>query len=113
MDYRHPARAVLSAQLTPRSCTDLVLGTGISRVVIAWLEPVLFVADAQGRERLDAAGVEVAELEDLSGRARNRTGSFRCDAPPTSELGYPGTTVSGKGPYGRVIAGVAAATMRW
>jgi len=54
----------------PRSCTDLVLGTGISRVVIAWLEPGLFVADAQGRERLEAAGVEVAELEDLSGRAK-------------------------------------------
>ena len=25
----------------------------------------------------------------------------------------PGTTVSGKGPYGRVIAGAAAAMMRW
>lgn len=54
----------------PRSCTGLVLGADTSRVVIAWLEPVLFVADAQGRERLEAAGVEVAGLEDLSGRAK-------------------------------------------
>ena len=54
----------------PRSYTDLVLGTGISRVVIAWLEPGLLVAGAQGREQLEAAGVKVAELEDLSGRAK-------------------------------------------
>jgi hypothetical protein len=30
----------------PAALGDLVLGTGISRVVIAWLEPGLFVTEA-------------------------------------------------------------------
>jgi diaminohydroxyphosphoribosylaminopyrimidine deaminase/5-amino-6-(5-phosphoribosylamino)uracil reductase len=54
----------------PRTCTQLILGTGISRVVIAWLEPALFVADCQGRELLEAAGVSVTEIPELGGRAR-------------------------------------------
>ncbi len=54
----------------PRTCTELILGTGISRVVIAWLEPALFVADCQGRELLEAAGVTVTEIPDLADQAR-------------------------------------------
>ena len=54
----------------PRTCTELMLGTGISHVVIAWLEPALFVADCQGRELLEAAGVTVTEIPDLADRAR-------------------------------------------
>lgn len=59
----------------PRSCTELILatrasGTGIRRVVIAWREPSLFVADCQGYELLERAGVEVAELPEFAGRAR-------------------------------------------
>jgi diaminohydroxyphosphoribosylaminopyrimidine deaminase/5-amino-6-(5-phosphoribosylamino)uracil reductase len=54
----------------PRTCTELILGTGISHVVIAWLEPALFVADCQGRELLEAAGVTVTEIPDLADRAR-------------------------------------------
>jgi len=54
----------------PRACTQLILATGIRRVVIAWLEPALFVADCQGRELLEAAGVTVAEIPDLAGLAR-------------------------------------------
>jgi diaminohydroxyphosphoribosylaminopyrimidine deaminase / 5-amino-6-(5-phosphoribosylamino)uracil reductase len=54
----------------PRTCTELILGTGISRVVIAWLEPALFVADCQGRELLEAAGVTVTEIPDLADGAR-------------------------------------------
>jgi diaminohydroxyphosphoribosylaminopyrimidine deaminase / 5-amino-6-(5-phosphoribosylamino)uracil reductase len=54
----------------PWSCTELILDAGIARVVIAWLEPGLFVADAQGRELLEAAGVAVAELPGLAERAR-------------------------------------------
>src|SRR5262249_10820913 len=34
----------------PRTCTDLILAAGIARVVIAWREPALFVADCQGCE---------------------------------------------------------------
>jgi diaminohydroxyphosphoribosylaminopyrimidine deaminase/5-amino-6-(5-phosphoribosylamino)uracil reductase len=54
----------------PRTCTQLILDTGMRRVVIAWLEPSLFVADGQGRELLEAAGVTVAEIPELAGRAR-------------------------------------------
>src|ERR1700748_602810 len=32
----------------PRTCTELIIAAGLRRVVIAWREPGLFVADAQG-----------------------------------------------------------------
>ncbi|CAO5184811.1 dCMP deaminase [Frankia sp. AiPs1] len=54
----------------PRTCTELILAAGIPRVVIAWREPSLFVADCQGYEQLTAAGVTVVELPDLAERAR-------------------------------------------
>ena len=54
----------------PRSCTQLVLEAGIPRVVIAWREPSLFVADCQGYEALTNAGVEVVELADLADDAK-------------------------------------------
>jgi pyrimidine deaminase RibD-like protein len=76
----------------PRSCTELILATrmaapgrssgftgpggniGIGRVVIAWREPALFVADCQGVELLTRAGIEVTELPELaeSAKAPNR-----------------------------------------
>ena len=46
----------------PRSCTGLIIASGIRRVVIAWREPDLFVADCQGYELLEQAGLEVIEL---------------------------------------------------
>jgi diaminohydroxyphosphoribosylaminopyrimidine deaminase/5-amino-6-(5-phosphoribosylamino)uracil reductase len=54
----------------PRSCTQLILDAGIPRVVIAWREPSLFVADCQGIELLEQAGVEVIELSDLAEKAQ-------------------------------------------
>lgn len=54
----------------PRSCTQLVLEAEIPRVVIAWREPSLFVADCQGYEILTSAGVEVVELADLADDAK-------------------------------------------
>jgi diaminohydroxyphosphoribosylaminopyrimidine deaminase / 5-amino-6-(5-phosphoribosylamino)uracil reductase len=54
----------------PRSCTELILAAGIGRVVFAWREPGLFVADCQGYELLSRAGVEVTELPELAGRAQ-------------------------------------------
>jgi pyrimidine deaminase RibD-like protein len=64
----------------PRSCTELILatggtspgesGTGIGRVVMAWREPSLFVADCQGAELLEQAGIEVTELPELAQLAR-------------------------------------------
>lgn len=54
----------------PTSCTQHILDAGIPRVVIAWREPSLFVADCQGQEMLTAAGVEVIEMDDLAAEAR-------------------------------------------
>jgi pyrimidine deaminase RibD-like protein len=75
----------------PRSCTELILATrsaapgrssgfagpggpggniGIGRVVIAWREPALFVADCQGVELLARAGIEVTELPELAELAK-------------------------------------------
>ncbi|MGH9206358.1 MAG: dCMP deaminase, partial [Acidimicrobiales bacterium] len=54
----------------PRTCTQLILAAGIPRVVLAWREPSLFVADCQGCELLAAAGVAVVEIPDLAGDAQ-------------------------------------------
>ena len=48
----------------PRTCTQLIIASGIGRVVIAWREPSLFVADCQGYELL-----ERAKDRDISGRS--------------------------------------------
>jgi len=54
----------------PRTCTELILDAGIGRVVIAWREPGLFVADCRGYELLTGGGVTVIELPELAERAR-------------------------------------------
>jgi diaminohydroxyphosphoribosylaminopyrimidine deaminase / 5-amino-6-(5-phosphoribosylamino)uracil reductase len=54
----------------PRTCTELILASGIHRVVIAWREPDLFVADCQGYELLRKAGLTVTELPQFTERAR-------------------------------------------
>jgi diaminohydroxyphosphoribosylaminopyrimidine deaminase / 5-amino-6-(5-phosphoribosylamino)uracil reductase len=46
----------------PRTCTQLIIASGIGRVVIAWREPGLFVADCRGYELLEQAGLDVTEL---------------------------------------------------
>jgi diaminohydroxyphosphoribosylaminopyrimidine deaminase/5-amino-6-(5-phosphoribosylamino)uracil reductase len=53
----------------PRTCTQLIIAAGLRRVVIAWREPALFVADCQGYELLAEAGLEVAELPALAALA--------------------------------------------
>jgi diaminohydroxyphosphoribosylaminopyrimidine deaminase / 5-amino-6-(5-phosphoribosylamino)uracil reductase len=53
----------------PRSCADLVLAAGIGRVVIAWLEPPLFVAGG-GAGALRGGGVTVVEIPGLAAAAR-------------------------------------------
>jgi diaminohydroxyphosphoribosylaminopyrimidine deaminase/5-amino-6-(5-phosphoribosylamino)uracil reductase len=50
----------------PRTCTELIIAAGLRRVVFAWREPDLFVADGQGEELLARAGLEVAELPGLA-----------------------------------------------
>ncbi|CAO5242223.1 deaminase [Frankia sp. AgKG'84/4] len=54
----------------PRTCTQLILEAKIPRVVIAWREPSLFVADCQGYELLAEAGIRVVELPELGEQAR-------------------------------------------
>ncbi|MFI7624662.1 deaminase [Microbispora rosea] len=53
----------------PRTCTQLIIEAGIPRVVIAWREPSLFVADCQGVELLASQGIEVLEVPDLAASA--------------------------------------------
>jgi diaminohydroxyphosphoribosylaminopyrimidine deaminase/5-amino-6-(5-phosphoribosylamino)uracil reductase len=53
----------------PRTCTELIIAAGAARVVIAWREPALFVAECQGAELLSLAGLEVIELPQLAADA--------------------------------------------
>jgi diaminohydroxyphosphoribosylaminopyrimidine deaminase / 5-amino-6-(5-phosphoribosylamino)uracil reductase len=53
----------------PRTCTELIIAAGLARVVIAWREPALFVADAQGYELLSRAGLTVTEMPELAADA--------------------------------------------
>lgn len=53
----------------PTPCTQLILAAGVSRVVLALREPLLF-ADCHGVEELRRHGVEVLEFADLGRRVR-------------------------------------------
>jgi pyrimidine deaminase RibD-like protein len=50
-------------------CADLIIASGIRRVVIAWREPPLFVPGG-GAVRMRAAGVSVAVVPELAAAAR-------------------------------------------
>ena len=54
----------------PSSCVELITESGIGRVVIAWLEPPLFVAGG-GAGVLRDAGVAVVEIPWLAELARS------------------------------------------
>jgi diaminohydroxyphosphoribosylaminopyrimidine deaminase / 5-amino-6-(5-phosphoribosylamino)uracil reductase len=64
----------------PRPCTQLILDAGIRRLVLAWREPSLFVADCQGAELLEAAGVTVVELPEFAERAKAPNRHLAIDA---------------------------------
>jgi diaminohydroxyphosphoribosylaminopyrimidine deaminase / 5-amino-6-(5-phosphoribosylamino)uracil reductase len=53
----------------PRTCAELILEAGIGRVVIAWLEPPVFVAGG-GAGALRGGGVTVVEIPWLAEAAR-------------------------------------------
>jgi diaminohydroxyphosphoribosylaminopyrimidine deaminase / 5-amino-6-(5-phosphoribosylamino)uracil reductase len=53
----------------PMPCADLIIASGIGRVVIAWLEPPI-LAPGGGADRLLAAGVTVDVLPELADAAR-------------------------------------------
>ncbi|MBX6387897.1 MAG: dCMP deaminase [Frankia sp.] len=53
----------------PRTCTELIIAAGITRVVFAWREPAIFV-DCHGAELLAAAGVTVVERPEFADGVR-------------------------------------------
>jgi diaminohydroxyphosphoribosylaminopyrimidine deaminase/5-amino-6-(5-phosphoribosylamino)uracil reductase len=53
----------------PRPCAELIVAAGIRRVVVAWLEPPVFVTGG-GAAWLRRAGVTVVEFPELAGPAR-------------------------------------------
>ncbi len=53
----------------PVPCADLIIASGIGRVVIAWEEPPLFVPGG-GAQRLRQAGIAVDIVPGLAGEAR-------------------------------------------
>jgi diaminohydroxyphosphoribosylaminopyrimidine deaminase/5-amino-6-(5-phosphoribosylamino)uracil reductase len=72
------AEATLYSTLEPCSrrrhgsvpCARRIIASGLRRVVIAWREPSLLVADCVGVEILTGAGVIVIELPELADVAR-------------------------------------------
>jgi diaminohydroxyphosphoribosylaminopyrimidine deaminase / 5-amino-6-(5-phosphoribosylamino)uracil reductase len=62
-----PCRARASRS---RTCAELILGAGVRRVVIAWLEPPLFT-DGAGAAALRRAGITVTEIPRLAALARS------------------------------------------
>ena len=53
----------------PLTCADLIIASGVGRVVIAWTEPPV-LAPGGGADRLRTAGVEVVEVPELAALAR-------------------------------------------
>jgi len=53
----------------PTPCAELIIGAGLRRVVIAWLEPPVF-APGGGAARLRESGISVVEIPGLAAEAR-------------------------------------------
>src|SRR5215470_5643568 len=53
----------------PHPCAELIIGAGLRRVVIAWLEPPVF-APGGGAALLRTAGITVVEVSGLAAQAR-------------------------------------------
>ena len=53
----------------PVPCAELIIGSGIRRVVIAWREPPIFVPGG-GAVLLRKAGVQVAVIPELAAAAK-------------------------------------------
>lgn len=59
--------AVRASRPTP--CAELIIASGVSRAVMAWIEPPI-LAPGGGAARLRAAGVEVVVVPALAAAAR-------------------------------------------
>jgi diaminohydroxyphosphoribosylaminopyrimidine deaminase/5-amino-6-(5-phosphoribosylamino)uracil reductase len=53
----------------PRSCAELIVAAGVRRVVLAWIEPPLFVPGG-GAQWLTDRGVTVVQIPELAAQAR-------------------------------------------
>jgi diaminohydroxyphosphoribosylaminopyrimidine deaminase/5-amino-6-(5-phosphoribosylamino)uracil reductase len=53
----------------PRACCELIMAAGLSRVVLAWREPPVFVPGG-GAGWLESRGVRVTEIPELGPEAR-------------------------------------------
>jgi diaminohydroxyphosphoribosylaminopyrimidine deaminase / 5-amino-6-(5-phosphoribosylamino)uracil reductase len=53
----------------PRSCCELIVAAGVTRVVLAWREPPIFVPGG-GAAWLEARGVLVTEVPELAAEAQ-------------------------------------------
>jgi diaminohydroxyphosphoribosylaminopyrimidine deaminase / 5-amino-6-(5-phosphoribosylamino)uracil reductase len=53
----------------PRPCAELIVGSGLRRVAVAWLEPPVFVTGG-GAAWLREAGLTVVEFPELAAQAR-------------------------------------------
>lgn len=76
------------------SCTELIIASGIRRVVIAWREPSLFVADAQGVELLSQAGLVVDELPGFAEQAAAPNRHLAVLPPAASPANAPPATAT-------------------
>jgi pyrimidine deaminase RibD-like protein len=77
----------------PVPCADLIIASGVGRVVIAWIEPPL-LAPGGGASRLRAAGVAVLEVPELAAAARAVNAHLLArggdDSPSTPGSDWPG-----------------------
>jgi diaminohydroxyphosphoribosylaminopyrimidine deaminase/5-amino-6-(5-phosphoribosylamino)uracil reductase len=64
----------------PTACADLIIASGIGRVVIAWREPPIFVPGG-GALRLRQGGVTVTTLPELAAAARAVNAHLLGDQP--------------------------------
>ncbi len=72
----------------PLSCTQLIIAARIGRVVIAYREPSLFVADCQGVELLEQAGITVTELPGFAAEAAEPNRHLAAGGLPLCDLNH-------------------------
>jgi pyrimidine deaminase RibD-like protein len=78
-----PCRARASR---PTPCAELIIGAGLRRVVIAWLEPPVF-APGGGAALLREAGITVVEIPGLAAEARAVNAAVLSEQAPGTPAG--------------------------
>ena len=75
-----------SRSSAPRSCAELIIASGIGRVVLALREPPLFV-NCTGVTTLRNAGIEVVEIPEFASAVRSINAALLGSAATTAGLG--------------------------